>query len=92
MIIIVITNLLKRPQHLADLEDLVHLTGPGEQGSERVELCHDAAHRPHVDGRAVGAGSQQDLRGPVPAQQQQHNIESNLACSNGKEKDKFTPQ
>ena len=64
----VLTNLLQRPQHLADLEDLVHLTGAGEQGSEGVELGHDAAHCPEVDGGAVGGGSQQYLRRAVPAQ------------------------
>lgn len=43
-------HLLQRSQHLADLEDLVHLAVAGEQGSEGVELGHDAAHSPDVDG------------------------------------------
>ena len=75
--LIVLTNLLQHPQHLADLEDLVHLAGAGEQGPEGIELSHDAAHGPQVDGGAVGGGPQQDLRGAVPAQQTQgHKSES----------------
>lgn len=43
-------HLLQRSQDLADLEDLVHLAVAREQGSERVELRHDASHGPDVDG------------------------------------------
>ena len=77
------TDLPKGPQHLADLEDLVHLAGAGEQGSECVELGHDAAHGPEVDGGAVVAGSQENLRGPVPAQQWRvhHNDNNNNMLS-----------
>lgn len=63
---VVTAHLRQRPQHLADLEDLVHLAVAGKQGSEGVELCHDAAHGPDVDGRAVGAGLEQDLWRSVP--------------------------
>ena len=77
--LIVLTNLLQRPQHLADLEDLVHLTVAGEQGSEGVEFRHDATHSPEVDGGAVGGGSQQDLRSAVPAQQSQDYKNENIS-------------
>lgn len=59
-------HLGQRPQHLADPEDLVHLAVAGEQRSEGVELRHDAAHGPDVNGRAVGAGPEQNLWGSVP--------------------------
>lgn len=55
------------PQYLADFEDSIDLTGPGEERPEGVHLCHDAAHSPDVDGRAVAGGPQEHLRSPVPA-------------------------
>lgn len=61
-----LTHLLQRPQNLTDLEDLVHLTVAREQGSDRVQLRHDASHGPDVDGRTVGVGLEQNLWGTVP--------------------------
>ena len=55
------------PQYLADFEDGVNLTGPGEEWPEGVHLRHDAAHGPDVDRRAVAGGPQEHLRSPVPA-------------------------
>ena len=62
--------LLGCSQHLADFEDGVYFTGSWEQGSECVEFGHDAAHRPHVDGRAVGGGPEQHLWSTVPAERE----------------------
>jgi len=59
-------HLLQRSQHLTDLEDLVYLAVAREQGSESVQLRHDAAHGPDVDGRAVRSGLEQNLWGSVP--------------------------
>lgn len=52
---------------MADFEDRVDLTGPGEEWPEGVHFCHDAAHGPDVDGGAVVGGAQEHLWGPVPA-------------------------
>ena len=49
--------LVRGAEHRADLEDLVYLGVAGEEGPEGVELRHDAAHGPDVDGGGVeGAG------------------------------------
>ena len=50
----------------ADLVYLIYLGAAGEERPPGVELGHDAAHRPHVDGTGVVGGSEQNLRGAVP--------------------------
>ena len=47
---VVMVHLFQCSQHLTDLEDLIHLTVAREQGSQCVELRHDASHSPDVDG------------------------------------------
>jgi len=59
-------HLIGRPQNRAYFEYLVDLAGSGEQRPERVQLRHDAADSPQVDGRVVVDGVQQDLGRPVP--------------------------
>ena len=50
--------LVRSAQHGADLEDLVDLGVAGEEGTECVELRHDATHRPDVDrGRIESAAN-----------------------------------
>lgn len=39
--------------YLHDAGQLLHLILPGEQGVARVQLCHDAAQAPHVNGHVV---------------------------------------
>ena len=58
--------LLGGSQDLADFEDGVYFTGSWEQGSEGVQLSHDAAHGPLVYRGAVGRGPEQHLWGSVP--------------------------
>lgn len=53
-------------QHRADLEELIHLATPREERTKGVELGHDAAHGPQVDGTAVVGGVQEYLRCAVP--------------------------
>ena len=53
-------------QHRADLEDLVHLAGSGEEWPEGVDLGHDAADRPEVHGGVVVGGAEENLRGTIP--------------------------
>mmetsp|Transcript_80363 Transcript_80363/g.209621 ORF Transcript_80363/g.209621 Transcript_80363/m.209621 type:complete len:458 (+) Transcript_80363:198-1571(+) len=55
-----------RPDHRADLEELVGLGGARHQGPEGVELRHDAAAGPNVHGRVVRGAPKQGLWGPVP--------------------------
>jgi len=62
-----VSHLLWRSQHGADLEELVHLAAAREEGTKGVELGHDAAHCPEVDGAAVVGGVQEYLRCPVPS-------------------------
>ena len=45
--------------------DLVDLGLAGEERLLGQQLRHDAAQRPHVDGRRVQLGAQQQLGGPV---------------------------
>lgn len=52
------------PPHLHDAGQLLHLVLPREQGVARVQLGHDAAQAPHVNGHVVGV-AQDHLRGSV---------------------------
>lgn len=56
------------PQQLANFEDGVNFTGPGKEWPEGVHFCHDAAHRPDVNGGAVVGRSQEHFWGPVPGE------------------------
>ena len=53
-------------QDAADLVYLIYLGAAREERPPGVELGHDAAHRPHVDGTGVVGGPEQNLRGAVP--------------------------
>ena len=46
--------------------NLVFVCGAGEQGSSGVHFCHDAASRPDIDARVVGAASQKYIGSAVP--------------------------
>jgi hypothetical protein len=59
-------DLLRCPDHRADLEDLVDLALAREQGPEGVKLCHYTPHRPYVDGTVVGRRVEQHLGSSVP--------------------------
>ena len=50
--------------YLHDAGDLLHLALPREEREAGVELSHDAAQAPHVDGHAVGV-AQNHLWGAV---------------------------
>lgn len=54
------------PQQLANFEDGVNFTGPGEEWPEGVHFRHDAAHCPDVNGGAVVGRPQEHFWSPVP--------------------------
>mmetsp|Transcript_3808 Transcript_3808/g.12719 ORF Transcript_3808/g.12719 Transcript_3808/m.12719 type:complete len:418 (-) Transcript_3808:936-2189(-) len=56
----------RHAEHLADLDDLVLLVHPGEEGLPRVHLHEDAPEAPHVDLRRIGA-PEEHLGGAVEA-------------------------
>ena len=49
--------LWRRSQHRADFEDLVNLAGTWEDGAERVQLGHNGAQRPDINGRVIVGGT-----------------------------------
>lgn len=53
-------------QHLANFENRVNFTGPGEKRPEGVHLCHDAAHCPDINGGAVVGRPQEYFWSPIP--------------------------
>ena len=57
----------RRAEHRTHLVNFVGLAGSGEQGAQGEHFCHDAPHRPDVDGGVVVRGSEQHLRSTVPA-------------------------
>lgn len=64
--------LFRCPQQLADFEDGVNFTGPGEEWPEGVHFRHDAAHGPDVNGGAVAGRPQEHFRSPVPGGPKMH--------------------
>lgn len=52
------------PPHLHDASQLLNLVLPGEQWVSGVELGHDAAQAPHINGHVVGV-AQNHLWGSV---------------------------
>ena len=51
----------------ADFLELIHLTGSGEEGLERVQLCHNATEGENINGIVVTPTSEDILWGTVPA-------------------------
>ena len=56
----------RRPDHVEDEAELLHLRLAREEGPAQDELGQDAARRPDVDGAAVARFAEQELRGTVP--------------------------
>ncbi len=56
----------RRPDHVEDEAELLHLRLAREEGPAQDELGQDAARRPYVDGAAVARFAEQELRGTVP--------------------------
>mmetsp|Transcript_58412 Transcript_58412/g.156142 ORF Transcript_58412/g.156142 Transcript_58412/m.156142 type:complete len:212 (-) Transcript_58412:264-899(-) len=55
------------PHNTADLVQLVNFRRTREQRAQAIQLSHDAAHGPDINGRVVVHAAQQHLRGTVPA-------------------------
>lgn len=62
----IIFHLFDSAQDLADLKDLIYFTVSREKRPKSVELSHDAAHSPQVNGRAVVRRAEQHLWSSVP--------------------------
>ena len=56
----------RRPDHVEDEAELLHLRLAREEGPAQDELGQDAARRPDVHGAAVARFAEQELRGTVP--------------------------
>lgn len=56
------------PEDRTYLEYFVDLTGTREEGPEGVDLSHDAAHSPQVNGGVVVGGAKEDLWCSIPMQ------------------------
>lgn len=55
-----------RTHDTEDADELVFVGCSGEEGAAAVHLCHDAAGGPDVDAGAIGAGTEENIRGTVP--------------------------